>query len=74
MRIFKLNSVLTYVINLLIDFRTDCTEGQYQCAEPHNRCIREEWVCDGEQDCEDGGDELNCNGTYTAYSKNSIFV
>jgi hypothetical protein len=35
-----------------------CNTSQYQCATGH--CIPEAWMCDGEADCDDRTDELNC--------------
>ena len=31
---------------------------EFHCA--NGECIEKEWYCDGEPDCEDGDDELNC--------------
>jgi hypothetical protein len=40
---------------------TTCNhESEYQCKD-NTTCIEQAWVCDGETDCTDGDDELNCN-------------
>ena len=31
----------------------------YQCGS--GKCIHHSWVCDTQQDCEDGSDEKSCN-------------
>ena len=36
-----------------------CTRDTYQCPEI-GQCINRAWVCDGEFDCANGADELNC--------------
>ena len=36
-----------------------CRIGETTCAVD-GRCIQDSWVCDGDADCADGGDEANC--------------
>uniref|UniRef100_H2Y8K1 EGF-like domain-containing protein n=1 Tax=Ciona savignyi TaxID=51511 RepID=H2Y8K1_CIOSA len=41
-----------------------CTPGQYQCAnstEGNYKCMSPSGICDGELQCSDGSDELNCD-------------
>lgn len=40
-----------------------CSESQFACGPPTNRCIYFTWVCDGDKDCGDGRDEANCTNT-----------
>ncbi|XP_059154109.1 uncharacterized protein LOC131939665 [Physella acuta] len=35
-----------------------CKNGEIRCGK--NRCIKNSWVCDGFQDCDDNWDELHC--------------
>ena len=37
----------------------ECQPYEYSCDE-NKRCIRMEYLCDGEADCVDGTDEHNC--------------
>lgn len=36
-----------------------CIEGELSC--PYKKCIREEFKCDGDNDCGDWTDEYGCN-------------
>ena len=36
-----------------------CSDDMFQCHYP-SYCIYKEWQCDGERDCSDGSDELQC--------------
>ncbi|KAJ9600524.1 hypothetical protein L9F63_026337, partial [Diploptera punctata] len=35
-----------------------CSQGEFQCAFP--RCVRQEFRCDGDDDCGDWSDEDDC--------------
>lgn len=38
----------------------NCSQWHFRCGMPDERCIPYYWRCDGEADCRDGSDELNC--------------
>jgi hypothetical protein len=35
-----------------------CPAGTFHCS--NSRCVNEKFVCDGQDDCADGSDELEC--------------
>lgn len=39
--------------------QVECDAGEFKCAED-NKCINLSYKCDGDQDCDDGSDEVDC--------------
>lgn len=46
-----------------------CRIDEYSCSS--GMCIRSSWVCDGDNDCRDWSDEVNCTGQYSLDSLRS---
>ena len=40
------------------DFKLNCPLDKFECS--NGLCIPRNWVCDGDNDCNDLSDELNC--------------
>ena len=39
-----------------------CDEDKFSCA--NGECVPKDFKCDNEKDCDDGSDELDCNGIF----------
>ncbi|PAV80072.1 hypothetical protein WR25_25893 [Diploscapter pachys] len=48
-----------------------CKADTVACANKYT-CIPSRWICDEEQDCEDGSDEANCKGEVTHHQQHAI--
>lgn len=44
---------------LFVGLNHVCDANEHKCLDAGN-CITDRWVCDGDRDCKDGSDELNC--------------
>lgn len=56
-----MNSFSLFFITIFISISLACWPNEFKCLEDY-KCIPEEWVCDGEEDCFDNSDEPpNCH-------------
>lgn len=46
---------------LTLGSKTNCSDDQFECM--NGLCIPLEWLCDGDNDCRDNSEELNCTRT-----------
>ena len=54
----------------------ECSETEWRCPLT-GRCIRQEWVCDHDNDCGDGTDEAACGKSHEnllLIGQNEIFI
>ena len=53
--------VPSMLCSVLTEYRA-CLPQQFRCASGH--CVSEDFVCDGDKDCQDTSDEMNCTTRY----------
>jgi len=52
-------SMVVVLLPVVAVWRVACGEEQFRCHES-GLCISSEWTCDGNKECDDWSDELNC--------------
>uniref|UniRef100_A0ABD2WBC3 Uncharacterized protein n=1 Tax=Trichogramma kaykai TaxID=54128 RepID=A0ABD2WBC3_9HYME len=55
------SNVHFHMINFFILAENNCTSEQFVCHEVINQCVPLNWICDGNADCFDGSDEIECS-------------
>ena len=53
-------SITTIIVNVLLIAPVTCSSYQFKC-QTTNTCVSRNWICDGDEDCSDGSDEVNCS-------------
>jgi len=61
-----LKVLLVYVCLLFPGMNHTCDANEHKCHDAGN-CITKRWVCDGDRDCKDGSDELDCRKLLLTY-------
>ncbi|XP_021349385.1 uncharacterized protein LOC110447793 isoform X3 [Mizuhopecten yessoensis] len=61
----SLGLLLSLVLVLHCGYAEVACDGDAIICADTGKCILRKWACDGDKDCEDGTDELNCNDTQT---------
>jgi len=49
------------VDDVVVEVPGRCGPGYAACPNGNGRCIRQQWFCDGDNDCGDNSDEQNCD-------------
>ena len=50
---------MTYYLQILLSDSLTCNTTHFSCTKGMPKCLPQLWVCDGEQECNDGSDEAN---------------
>ena len=52
-----------------------CSSEEFDCApnSTNSQCISNSWVCDGDQDCQNGADEAMCGMLKMSHYSNCAF-
>lgn len=58
------NLIIIFIIcnKIILQGLRPCTETEFQCSP--GECIAESWLCDHQEDCENGADEKDCHSKF----------